>query len=65
MVLADADGLIFLPQEFAEQIIEDADDLAQFEAKIGSELPFGSSRADVFGNNPCFAHIRPRWTTEA
>ncbi|MCE7029464.1 RraA family protein [Jiella avicenniae] len=59
MVLIDADGVVVIPRDVAEQIIGDAEELARIEAKIGSELKAGGVRADVFKKNPRFDHIRP------
>lgn len=58
LVLADGDGIVVIPLEFSEQIIEDAEELARIERRIAEELQAGGSRADVFKRNPRFKHIR-------
>ena len=57
-VLGDADGSVVIPAEHARQIIEDSEELASIERRIGEELRAGSERADAFKRNPRFDHIR-------
>ena len=59
LVLADADGVVVVPQAVALQIIEDSEELARIERAIGGELRQGGERAAVFKRHPRFDHIRP------
>lgn len=59
LVLADGDGIVVVPLQIAETIIEDAEVLKRIEKTIDRELRDGGSRADVFERNPRFTHIRP------
>lgn len=57
-VLADGDGVVVIPADVAEQIIEDAEELQRIEKKIGAELKAGGTRSQVFKANPRFDHVR-------
>ncbi len=58
LILADADGVVVVPAEVAEQVIADSEELLRIERQIGRELRAGARRVDAFKNNPRFAHIR-------
>lgn len=60
LVLADADGIVVIPQAAERQIIEDSERLLQIERAIGDQLKAGGERAEVMKANPRFQHIR-RW----
>lgn len=59
LVLADGDGVVFIPAAAAVQVIEDAERLAEIEREIGRGLRDGGTREEVFKRNPRFAHVRP------
>jgi 4-hydroxy-4-methyl-2-oxoglutarate aldolase len=58
LILADADGVVVVPAEVAEQVIADSEELLRIEQQIGRELRGGARRVDAFNNNPRFKHIR-------
>ena len=58
LILGDADGVVVVPAEVAEQVVGDAEELKQIETRIAEALRAGGSRAEVFKANPRFAHIR-------
>ena len=58
-ILADGDGVVVVPATAARTIVEDAEELARIEARIGEGLRAGGSRAEVFKRNPRFDHVRP------
>lgn len=58
-ILADADGVVAIPAAVAAQVIEDSEELARIEKRIGEGLRAGGTRAEVFKVNPRFDHVRP------
>lgn len=59
LILADADGVVVVPVDGAEQIISDAEELQRIEHAIGADLRAGGARSEVFAKHPRFAHVRP------
>lgn len=58
-ILADGDGVVVVPAAVAATVIEDAEELARIEKRIGEGLRDGGTRAEVFKRNPRFDHVRP------
>jgi len=58
-ILADGDGVVVVPAAVAATIVEDAEELARIEGRIGEGLRGGGTRAEVFKRNPRFDHVRP------
>lgn len=58
LILGDGDGVVVIPQAAAETIIEDAEELARIEGRIGDALRGGDARTAVFKRHPRFAHVR-------
>jgi len=59
LILGDADGIVVIPQAFAEQVIEDAEELKSIEARIAAAMRDGMTRIAAFAAHPRFAHVRP------
>ncbi|WP_420392959.1 RraA family protein [Acuticoccus sp.] len=59
LVLGDGDGVIVVPKDVAEGIVEDAEELQHIETRIREAMAEGAEKADAFKANPRFAHIRP------
>ncbi len=62
LILADADGVVVIPSDCAEQIIADAEELARIEQKIGAELRSGGRRTGRHGQQSA---LRPRAESDA
>lgn len=58
LVLGDCDGVVVVPAEHAEQIIEDSETLHGIERAIGAAMRAGGSRPEAFKANPRFDHVR-------
>lgn len=58
MVVADGDGVVVVPRQFAEQVLEDAERLAVVEAERSKGLMSGQDAGEVFKATPLFQHIR-------
>jgi 4-hydroxy-4-methyl-2-oxoglutarate aldolase len=57
-VIADADGVVVIPQEHIVQIIEDSEKLLDIESTIRAAMEAGAPRAEAFKLNPRFRHVR-------
>ena len=57
-VLGDADGLIVIPKQFAEPVINAAEELSRIEKQITAELNSGVEREEAFARHPRFQHIK-------
>jgi 4-hydroxy-4-methyl-2-oxoglutarate aldolase len=57
-IVADDDGIVVIPAAAASSIVADTEELAKIETRIADGLRAGGSRAEVFGANPRFKHIR-------
>lgn len=58
LILADADGVVVIPAQWATQIIEDTEKLWEIEGEIDAELKAGEGREKAFANHPRFKHVR-------
>lgn len=58
-IVGDGDGVVVVPARHAEQIVEDAEELAAIESRIAEALRAGTDRGTAFQRNPRFEHIRP------
>lgn len=58
-ILGDIDGLVVIPRQFAEQLIEDGERLQAIEQTIREEIQSGATREKAFAHHSRFSHIRP------
>ena len=58
LILGDSDGVVVIPQRFAVQVVEDAEELKRIEARIVAAMRDGMSRVAAFAAHPRFAHVR-------
>lgn len=59
VIIADGDGVVVVPRRLAEQVLEDAEQLAELEGQRRDGLNSGRDPVEVFKAIPLFGHIRP------
>jgi 4-hydroxy-4-methyl-2-oxoglutarate aldolase len=60
-VLADADGVVVVPAEMLEDVIEAGEEVIRIEDRIRQELVRGIDREEVYRRHPRFDHILGPW----
>ncbi len=58
LILADTDGVVVVPKEVAEQVIEAAEKVTEIEEQIRQELSKGVDREEVYRKHRRYAHIK-------
>jgi regulator of RNase E activity RraA len=58
MILGDDDGVVVIPQAIAGEVVEAAEKLARFDAKIAADIRRGRDREEALRSVDRFSHIR-------
>lgn len=57
IVVADADGVVIVPQELAPRVASGAEEVTRIETKIRRELQQGLDREDIYTRNDRYRHL--------
>jgi len=57
-VMGDGDGVVIVPQDLIEEVLEAGEKLEEIELKLRAGIRLGEDRAAVYKRHPKFAHVR-------